>query len=160
MGVRAFCYDLVMSQLESISVADGFSQDITSDNITEFQSGSHRHSKSHYPLVQVSYVGEDLVDSDDADDHISMVWTIRVALSNDSHQALLEFIDDVVQVLTVMKEFPDGYTSLSDVVVHTARVTSVDVPTDIDENVDHMQEAELSLEIGAAYSFQTHGSEQ
>lgn len=160
MGVRAFCYDLVTAQLVSISTSDGFSQDITVDNIQEFVAGTHRHSNSHHPLVQVSFLGEDLVNADDADDHISMVWLIRISLRNDTHQALLEFIDDVVQVLTVMKEFPDGYTSLSDVVVHTARVTSIDVPTDIDENVDHMQVAELSLEIGAAYSFQTHGSEQ
>jgi hypothetical protein len=160
MGVRAFAYDLVQAQLVTILTADGFSQDITTDNIEEYQAGNHRRSRSHYPLIEISYVGEDLQRADDQQDNVSMVFVIRLALRNDTHQNLLEFIDDAVQVLTTMEAMPSGYESLTDVEVHTARVTSVDVPTDTDENVDSVQECEVSLEIGVHYTFQRHGSEQ
>tara|TARA_Y100000034_G_scaffold123151_1_gene169553 strand:- start:222 stop:698 length:477 start_codon:yes stop_codon:yes gene_type:complete len=158
MGVRAFVYDSIQSQLTSIQTADGHS--ITVSEVHEFNPHNHRWDESHNPVVILHYAGEELSQIEEQQDIIGMAFQITLFMRNKTHHEFLELIDDVYEVLSVMEEHPTGHSTLSDVAVDRMQVTVVDTAPDLESNVDGIQQGQLTVEVLVRYGFQRHGSSQ
>ena len=157
MGIRSFVYDLVKVNLLRITTAGGYSQDITATNIKEFFGPDHRWNNDHYPIIEIMYPGEELRELADQSTVISMVLIIRLHVRNSTLQTLLEFIDDVEEVLTTTLSYPTGYDSLTNVEVLHIVMSGIEAEhPSLEANHDAYHSAMLTVEIAATHSMQDH----
>lgn len=156
MGVRAFVYDSITTQLTSVNTADGHSIEVT--EVQEFQPAQHRWDEAQNPVVILHYAGEELQAIEDQQDVVGMAFLVTLFMRNKTHQEFLELVDDIYEVLSVMEEHPTGHASLTNVAVDRMQVTVVDTAPDLESNVDGIQQAQLTVEVVIRYAFQRHGS--
>lgn len=151
MGLRAIVYNLIKDSLNTITVAAGFSVDIKSvQDLVVPEDALHL---TQYPCAMIEWAGDALQQRGDQYNLSTITFIVRLAVRNTTQLALMEFIDDAEQVITLAQS---AVPATGEGAIHQILVESVEREPPLG-NKDQIQIAQLVVRAEVGYDFSRVG---